>query len=155
MQLCSALEIFSCCMIMRPPTKLQVFANFWPQKMLQPFITPVLSRFISARLFSIPQVETEVKRTPICGCCWDPRSRNWWIKEGPKRGIFSRFSETVRLRSIYIYIYTHANGAYFEFKKKDMCLPHISSILKKNSVPKLLDCTVWTQTCRNSWSYFN
>ena len=24
----SALEIFSCCTIMRPPTKLQVFANF-------------------------------------------------------------------------------------------------------------------------------
>jgi hypothetical protein len=27
-QLCSALEIFSCCTIMRPPTKLHVFANF-------------------------------------------------------------------------------------------------------------------------------
>ena len=30
---------------------------------------PVLSRFISARLFSVPQVEKEVKRTPHCGCC--------------------------------------------------------------------------------------
>jgi hypothetical protein len=29
--------------------------------MLQPFITRVLSRFISARLFSVPQVENEVK----------------------------------------------------------------------------------------------
>jgi len=29
----------------------------------------VLSRFISARLFSVPQVENEVKRTPLCGCC--------------------------------------------------------------------------------------
>jgi hypothetical protein len=28
-------------------------------KYLQPFITPVLSRFISARLFSVPQVENE------------------------------------------------------------------------------------------------
>jgi hypothetical protein len=27
--------------------------------MLQPFITPVLSRFISARLFSFPQIENE------------------------------------------------------------------------------------------------
>ena len=26
---------------MRPPTKLQVFANFLPKKMLQPFITPL------------------------------------------------------------------------------------------------------------------
>jgi hypothetical protein len=30
---------------------------------------PVLSRFISTRLFSVPQVENEVKRIPICGCC--------------------------------------------------------------------------------------
>jgi hypothetical protein len=31
-QLWSALEIFPCCMIMRLPTKLEVFANFCPQK---------------------------------------------------------------------------------------------------------------------------
>jgi hypothetical protein len=30
--------------------------------MLQPFIIPVLSRCISAILFSVPQVENEVKR---------------------------------------------------------------------------------------------
>jgi hypothetical protein len=35
----SALEIFSCCTIMRPPTELQVFAQFLTQKILQPFIT--------------------------------------------------------------------------------------------------------------------
>ena len=28
------------------------------------------------------------------------------------------------------YIYIHANGAYFEFKKKCLCLPHVSSIKK-------------------------
>jgi hypothetical protein len=28
-----------------------------------------------------------------------------------------------------------ANGAYFEFKKKGMCLPHVSSIFKK-IIPK-------------------
>jgi len=65
--------------------------------------TPILSRFISARLFSLPQVENEVKKNPLCGCCWDSRSRNWWIKGSPKRGIFCSFSETVRLRkSLYI-----------------------------------------------------
>ena len=67
---------FFCCTIMRPSTKLQVFANFWSKKMLQPFITPVLSRFASARLFYVPQVENEVKRAPLCGCCRDPISRN-------------------------------------------------------------------------------
>ena len=84
-------------------TKLQEFANFWSQKMLQLFITPVFSRFISLRLFSVPQVENEIKRTPLCGCCWDPKSRNWSIKEVPKRGIFGCFSETVRPhKSLYI-----------------------------------------------------
>ena len=39
------------------------------KKMLQPFTTPLLSRLISARLFSVPQVENEVKRTPLCRCC--------------------------------------------------------------------------------------
>ena len=76
---------------------------FNPPKKLQPFITSVISSFISARLFSVPKVENEVKKTPIFGCCWDPKSRNWWIKEDPKRGIFGSFSETVRPgKSLYI-----------------------------------------------------
>ena len=40
-----------------------------PKKCCNPLSPPVLSRFISARLFSVPQVENEVKRTPLCGCC--------------------------------------------------------------------------------------
>jgi predicted Na+-dependent transporter len=43
--------------------------QFLTQKMLQPIITPILSRFVSTRLFSVPQVENEVKRAPLCGCC--------------------------------------------------------------------------------------
>ena len=73
-----------------------------------------LSRFISARLFSVPQVENEVKRTPLCGCCWNARSRNWWINERPTRGIFGSFSETERLRkSLYI-----CQWSLFWIKKK-------------------------------------
>jgi hypothetical protein len=53
--------------------------------------------------FLFPKLKMKLKGTPLCGCCWDPRSRNWWIKEGPKRGIFGNFSETARLRkSLYI-----------------------------------------------------
>jgi hypothetical protein len=44
------------------PTKLQVLANFWPKQCYNPFSPHILSRFISARLFSVPQVENEVKR---------------------------------------------------------------------------------------------
>ena len=51
---------------MRPPTKLQVFASFWPQKLLQPSITPV-SRYISARLFCVPQVENKLKWLHFAG----------------------------------------------------------------------------------------
>jgi hypothetical protein len=49
-------------------------ANFWPKKCYNPLLPPAHSRFISTRLFSVPQVENEVKRTLLCGCCWDPRS---------------------------------------------------------------------------------
>ena len=93
-------DFFSCCTIMRPPTKLQVFANFWPQKCYNPLSPhpPVLSRFISAKLFSVPQVENVAKRTPLCRSYWDTRSRKWWSKECPKRWIFDSFSETVPQR---------------------------------------------------------
>ena len=61
---------------------------------------------------------------PLCGCCWNPRNRNWWIKEGPNKRISVSFSENVRQhKSLYIY----ANGAHFELKK-GTCLPHVSSI---------------------------
>jgi hypothetical protein len=43
-----------------PAHKVASVCQFLTQKMLQPFITPVLSRLISAILFSIPQVEIEV-----------------------------------------------------------------------------------------------
>ena len=58
--------------IQRLPTKLQVFANFSPQKMLQPFIAPppphTLHIYLHQTIFYF-QVEYEVKRTPPCGCC--------------------------------------------------------------------------------------
>jgi len=40
-----------------------------PKNVTTLYHPPVLSRFISARLFSVPQVENEVKGTPLCGCC--------------------------------------------------------------------------------------
>jgi len=46
-----------------------------PQKCYNTLSPPVLSRFISARPFSVPQVQNEVTRTPRCAWCWDQRSR--------------------------------------------------------------------------------
>ena len=46
---------------MRPPTNQQVFVNFWPQKMLQPYITPLLSIFISTDYFLFPELKMKLK----------------------------------------------------------------------------------------------
>ena len=124
-QMRSALEIFSCCKIMRRPQSCKYLPIFDPKQCYAPLSPSVLSRFISARLPSVPQVENEVKRTPLCVCCWDPRSHNWWIKEGQERGIFGNFSEIVhQCKSLYI-----CQWSFLRFKKK--------------SVLKLLDHTVY------------
>ena len=88
-----------------PALKAASFCQFLTQiNVTTLYRPPVLSKCISARLFSVTQVENEVKRTSLCGCCWNPRSRNRWIKEGPKRRIFSIFPESVRPRqSLYIF----------------------------------------------------
>jgi len=64
-------------------------------KLLQPFITHPLTPYFPD-YFLFPKFENEVKKTPHCGFCWDPRSRNWWIEEGPNTGNFGSFSETAR-----------------------------------------------------------
>ena len=40
-----------------------------PKNVNNPLLPLVLSRFISTRLFSVPQVESEIKRALLCGCC--------------------------------------------------------------------------------------
>jgi len=48
-------DFFFCCTIMRPPTKLQVFANFRPKIILQPFITPrTLQIYLRQSIFCSP-----------------------------------------------------------------------------------------------------
>jgi hypothetical protein len=73
--------------------------------MLQSFITPitpapVLSRFISARLFSVSQVENEVKGLHFADVA---EIQAVVTDETPKRGIFGSLSETVRQgKSLYV-----------------------------------------------------
>jgi hypothetical protein len=52
-----------------PAHKAASVCQFSAQKMLKPFITPRTPQIYPARLFSVSQVENEVKRTPLCGCC--------------------------------------------------------------------------------------
>jgi hypothetical protein len=72
--------------------------------LLSPPYSPELS---PPEYFMFAKLKSEVKITPLCGCCWDPRIRNWWIKEGPKKETYSSFSETVwRRKSLYIYYWS-------------------------------------------------
>jgi hypothetical protein len=121
-----------------PVQKAAFVCQFLTPKNVTTLYHPVLSRFTSARLFSVPQVENEVKRPPFCECCRDQISRNWFIKEDPKRGTFGSFSETLRPRkSLYI-----CKWSLFWIKKKK----HVSSScvfdLKKNISPNF-----WTALC--------
>ena len=52
-----------------PAHKAASVCQFLTQKMLQLLFTPILSSFISARLFAVPQVENGHKRTPLGICC--------------------------------------------------------------------------------------
>jgi hypothetical protein len=52
-----------------PTHKAASLPVFEPKNFTTLYHHPVLSRFISARLFPIPQFEIGVKRTPLCRCC--------------------------------------------------------------------------------------
>jgi hypothetical protein len=121
-----------------PAHKAASVCQFLIKKCYNLLSSPVLSRFISARLFCVPQVENEVKRNPICGCCWDLRRRNWWIKEGPKKRNFRQlFRNLYDCADVCIY----ASGAYFELKK--ICVFPMCLRFLKKLVLKLLDRTVY------------
>jgi hypothetical protein len=53
---------FTCCTITRPPTKLRVFANFWPAKMLQSFITPRSPDLSPPDCFLFPKLKMKLTR---------------------------------------------------------------------------------------------
>jgi hypothetical protein len=101
--------------------KAAIVCQFFTPKRLQPLITPLLSIFISARLFSVPKVENEVKRDQFCGCCSDPTDE---IKKVQKE----EFSAAFQKLYDHAKAYKNANGAHFELKTV-----RVSSISKKAS----------------------
>ena len=66
--------------------------------------------------FLFPKLKMNLKGLLFVDVAWDPRSRNWWIKEGPKREFSAAFLKLYDRAKACIYIYTIV--AYFEFKKK-------------------------------------
>jgi hypothetical protein len=137
-QLRSALEIFPCCTIMLPPTKLQVFANFWPKKMLQPFITPQFSPDLSPPdYFRFPKLKMKLKGLHFTDVAEIEEAHNWWIKEGPKKRNF---------RQLFRNCTTAQKPVYMPMKlilnTRKVCVFLMRLRFLKKSVLKLLDCTV-------------
>ena len=118
---------------MRPPTKLQVFGNFWTQNMLQPFITPrTLQSYLRQNIFCSPSWKWSWKNSTL-RMLLRSKSRYWWIKEGPKRGIFGSFSETVGPhKSLYI-----CQWILF-WIKKSVCVILLLLLFLKKISPKIL-----------------
>ena len=90
---------------MRPSTKLQVFANFLPQKRLQPIITRVLSRFISARLFSDPLVKKKLKGLHFADVAEIQGAVIDELKKVQKEEFSAAFQKLYDSAKDYIYIY--------------------------------------------------
>jgi hypothetical protein len=93
--------------------------------MLQLIITPVLSRFVFARPFSVPQVENEVKRLHFAVVAEIQESVTDELKKVQKQ----EFS--VALQIPYDRSKACIYAMEFNLNKKKLCLPHVSSILKK------------------------
>jgi hypothetical protein len=92
----SALEIIPCCKIICPPTKLQVFS--------------VLSRFISARLFSFPQL------AEIQDVVTDE------IKKVQEERFSAAFHKLYDRANVCVYVCMYASGAYLN--NNVLCLPY-------------------------------
>jgi hypothetical protein len=84
---------------------------------------PTLSRFISTRLFSIPQVENEVKRTYFVHVSEIQEAVTDVLKKVQKAKFSAAFQKLYEHAKACIY----ANGSHFELKKS-----YGSSIFKKN-----------------------
>jgi hypothetical protein len=85
-----------------PAHKATSVCLFWPN----PLSPPVLSRFISARLFSVPQVENEVKRLRFADVAEAQKAVTDELKKVQKDESSAAFQK--------MYDHAKANGACFE-----------------------------------------
>jgi hypothetical protein len=92
-----------------PAHKAASVCELLTQKMLQPFIASLLSRFISARLLSVHQVENKVKRTPLADFAEIQGAVTDELKEFQKKEFSAAFQKLYdRVEAC-----TYVNGANF------------------------------------------
>ena len=125
---------------MCPPTKLQVFCKFLTPKNVTTLYHPSYSPDLSPPdYFLFSKLKVKVKGLHFVYVAEIQEAISNELKKVQKEKFSAAFQKLYNRAKACIY----ANGAYFEFKKKSMCLPHVSSIFKKIS-PKILDCTVYS-----------
>ena len=100
---------------MRPPTTLQVFANFWTRKMLQPSITlQTLQILIPPDYFLFPKLKMKLKGLHFADVAEIQEAITDELKKVQKEEFSAAFQKLYYSAKACIY----ANGAYFELKKK-------------------------------------
>ena len=105
---------------MLQPIKLQVFANFWPPKKLQPFITPPYYPDLSPPgYFLFRKLKMKVKGLHVAEVVEIQKAATDEFWKVQKEEFSAAFQKLYDRAKACIY----ANGAYFEFKKR-----HVSSI---------------------------
>jgi len=94
--------------------------------MLQPFITPLLSRFISTRTYSVPQVKMKLKGLQFADVVEIQEAATHELKKVQKDEFLAAFQKVHDRAKACIYV----NGAYFK-KKKGMCLRFLKKFSPK------------------------
>ena len=107
-----------------PAHKAASVCQFLTPKNVTKAITPVLSRFISDRLFLNPKLKTKLKGLHFADVAEIQEAVTDELKKAQKEALSAAFQKLYNRTKSCIY----ANWAYFELKKTGMCLPHVSLI---------------------------
>jgi hypothetical protein len=109
--------------------------------MLQTFTTPVLSRFISASLFSLPQVKMKWKGLHFADLAEIQAAVTDELKKVQKEEFSELFRNSMTAQKpVYVSMVLILN-------KKAMCLLHLSSIFKKIQTQNLWT-TLFMRDCK-------
>ena len=107
---------------------------FDPQKCYNPLSPLVISRFISARLFSVPQVENEIKGLHFADVAAIQEVVTDELKKAQKDEFSAFFQKLCHCSKDCIY----ANLAYFEFKKVEEFKYLGTTLTDQNSIQEKL-----------------
>ena len=132
----SSLKIFSSCTTMGPPTKLYVFANFWPKNVTTLYHSTYSPDLSPPDYFLFPKLKMKLKGLHFTDVAELQEAVTDELNKFQKEVFSAAFQKLYdRAKAC-----TYANGAYFEFKKSVflICLRFL-----KKSVLQLLHRTVY------------